>query len=257
MANERSIASEYSPRGSWRHYLLGLIVLGSLALILSLDPIAQPIEYHNFADRRSVFGIPNFLNVSSNLPFLLVGAVGLIFYFRGGIGHSRIAWMTFFTGVALVSLGSAYYHWAPTNETLVWDRLPMTIGFMGLFVALVAEYIHPRLAKILLVPAAMLGLLSVVYWYWSGDLRPYAWVQLLPLLTIPVLMVVFKPGYSHQWLLLAGFGLYMLAKVAEMYDRDVFAATGSIVSGHSLKHLLAASAVFAMYRMVVTRPALD
>jgi len=226
-------------------------------MLMSLDPVGQPLEYHRFADQRSVLGIPNFLDISSNLPFLVVGILGVLFCFRNQIEDSQAAWVTFFAGIAFVSLGSAYYHWAPTNKTLVWDRLPMTIGFMGLFAALIGEYVHPRLGKILLGPAVLVGILSVLYWYGFDDLRFYAWVQLLPLLTIPVLMVLYRPRYSHQWLLLAGFGLYALAKLAELYDREVFASTGSLVSGHSLKHVLAALGVFAVYWMIAKRRACD
>lgn len=257
MTNPRFMVSAFRSRIAWRHYLLATIGLGSLALMTSLAPIGQPTEYHSFVDQRSLYGIPNFLDVASNLPFLLAGTVGVIFSFRNHVGDARNAWLTLFIGITFVSLGSAYYHWTPTNTTLVWDRLPMTIAFMGLFAALVGEYVNPRLGKVLLFPAVLAGLFSVLYWDWSDDLRLYAWVQLLPLLTIPVLMLLYRPRYSHQWLLLAGFSLYALAKVAELLDREVFALTGSLVSGHSVKHLLAALGVFAVYWMVRSRHEFD
>lgn len=258
-----STGSLLPPGRAWRHYLLGLIGLGSLAFMVSLAPFGQPTGYHSFVDQRSFFGIPNAPDVISNLPFLLVGIAGFRLYLKNRTGDARktpdtqAAWLTLFAGVALVSVGSSYYHWAPTDESLVWDRLPMTIGFMGLFAALIGEYVHPRLGKILLGPAVLVGILSVLYWYGFDDLRFYAWVQLLPLLTIPVLMALYRPRYSHQWLLLAGFGLYALAKLAELYDREVFASTGSLVSGHSLKHVLAALGVFAVYWMIAKRRACD
>jgi len=134
-----------------------------------MQPFGQNPDYHDFADRRAFFGIPNFFDVMSNIPFLLVGMAGMSFCFGNRLVSFRPAWLTFFAGVAIVSVGSGYYHWNPTNETLVWDRLPMTIGFMGLFVAVLAEYVSARLGRFLLVPALLMGLSSVFYWHWFDD----------------------------------------------------------------------------------------
>jgi hypothetical protein len=203
------------------------------------------------------FNIPNFFDVFSNLPFILVGIAGARFCLRNHLGGIRVAWFALFTGVALVSIGSAYYHWEPNNETLVWDRLPMTIGFMGLFVALLSEYVSVRLCKRLLIPALFLGFSSVIYWHWFDDLRFYAWIQMIPLLTIPVVAVLYRSRYSGQWLLLGALGCYVLAKISEIYDREVFILTQNLLSGHSLKHLLAALGAFAILWMVTKRRVLD
>src|SRR5947208_12145118 len=150
-------------RVHWRHFLVMAIVAGSLALMLSQQPFWQDPTYHDFADRRTFFGIPNFFDVTSNLAFLLVGIAGLRTCLRNGFDRSRYAWIALFAGVTLVSVGSAYYHWDPSNQTLLWDRLPITIGFMGLFAALLGEYIGERLGMLLLVPALILCFASVVY----------------------------------------------------------------------------------------------
>lgn len=161
--------------------------------------------------------------------------------------------MTCFIGVALVSLGSGYYHLAPDNGTLVWDRLPMSIGFMALSVAVLANYVNPRLEKILLAPATILGLGSVIYWHYTDDLRLYVLVQFLPLLMIPPVMLLFGATHKDRGYLLSALALYMVSKLAEHYDRAAFEGTGEIVSGHSLKHLLAALALFAVYWMLRRR----
>ena len=150
-----------------------------------LAPIAQDPAYHDFADRRGLLGIPGFLNIATNLAFLAVGVAGMFLCaVRKNLG-ARQAWLACFTGVTLVFFGSTYYHLAPDNGTLVWDRLPMSIGFMALSVAVLGDYINPRLEKTLLAPAIVLGLASVIWWHYTGDLRPYVLVQFLPLLLLP------------------------------------------------------------------------
>ena len=143
---------------TWRHLVLMALVLTSALGMASLDPIAQNLAYHSFADTRPLLGIPNFGDVASNLPFLLVGVLGLRLCLRMKSDAVRQAWIALFGGITLVSIGSSYYHWDPTNDTLVWDRLPMTIAFMGLFVALLSENVDRRLARVLLVPALAFGL---------------------------------------------------------------------------------------------------
>lgn len=246
-----------APGIGWRQVLLLVIVLGSLGLMLSLQPFGQDPNYHRFADGRAFFGVPNFFDVMSNIPFLLVGLAGMRFCAGTRSMSLRAAWLAFFAGVAIVSAGSAYYHWNPDNDTLVWDRLPMTIGFMGLFVALLAEYVSVRLGGFLLVPAMLAGLSSVLYWHWFDDLRFYFWVQLLPLLMVPAVMLLFRPMYSRQWLLLLALAFYVLAKISETYDAEVFAFNQNLFSGHSLKHLLAACGCCSILVMLKTRKPLD
>ena len=155
--------------------------------------------------------------------------------------------------MALVFFGSAYYHLAPDNGTLVWDRLPMSIGFMALSVAVLADHIDPRLEKILLVPAIVLGLASVIWWRYTDDLRPYVLVQFLPLLMLPVLLFLFRGARQDRSFLLAALLIYALSKLAEHFDRALFELTGEIVSGHSLKHLLSATALLVIYVMLRRR----
>jgi len=219
-----------------------------------LPPITQDPAYHDFADHRGWLGIPNFLNVATNLAFLVVGFAGMALCARrqSGMG-ARWAWLACFTGVALVCFGSGYYHMSPDNDTLVWDRLPMSVGFMALSVAVVAEHVNLRLEKYLLVPAIVVGIASVIYWHYTNDLRPYALVQFLPLLLLPVILLLFKDRYTHRGFLVLALVIYIASKFAEYYDRGVFALTGHIVSGHSLKHLLAALAMLAVYRMLRRR----
>lgn len=238
---------------NWRHLLMAVIVVGSLALTFSFQPFGQNPEYHNFADRRAFFGIPNFFDVASNLAFLVVGIIGLKVCLENDLGNLRAAWIILFAGVGLVGIGSAYYHWNPNNQTLVWDRLPMTIGFMGLFSALLGEYVGERFGKFLLFPAMLVGFSSVIYWHLFDDLRFYIWIQVIPLLTIPVVMILYRARYSHQGLLLAALGLYALAKVSELGDKAIFGLSQNLLSGHTIKHLLSALGCLAILLMLQKR----
>ena len=246
-----------------------IALLGSAAVaivaVLVAGPIPQDPAYHRFADTRSWLGIPNALNVLSNVAFAIVGAAGLSLVLDGSggtkDGSARRSWQVLFLAVLLTSFGSAWYHVAPSNESLVWDRLPMAIGFMGLLAAIIAERVDARLGARLLWPLVLLGVAGVVAWILSerrgaGDLRPYILVQYWPLLAIPLLLVVCpRPDGSTQAFLVA-LGFYVLAKVAEVADEPIF-RLGHVVSGHTLKHLLAAAGIGAFVWLQARRRVLQ
>jgi hypothetical protein len=154
-----------------------------------------------------------------------------------------------FAGIALVSLGSAWYHLVPDNETLVWDRLPMTVGFMGLLCAVLAIPFGERAASLLLWPAVAAGIASVVAWHLTGDLRPYVWVQFTPLVLIAATLALCPLPRPHRAALLAALGLYLLAKGVERADRQILDVTAGLVGGHALKHLIAGAACAALVRL--------
>lgn len=228
---------------------LAAIPVAAAAVFLSVSPIAQRIEYHLFADIRAFCGVPNFGDVSTNFTFLLAGGLGLWEVLRRPPDAARTAWVVMFTGVALVSVGSAYYHWAPSNETLVWDRLPMTIGFTALAVAVLSEFVSPRLERYLLWPAVLIGGSSVFYWEAVDDLRFYYWVQAVCITSVLAAIAIFgkrRPDGRAPYIFIAAL-LYGLAIVFEQADRAVFDLLGGAISGHSIKHMVAASAIFVFY----------
>lgn len=242
--------TQFRRRVTW----LVVIVLAPLAYLLLLHaPIPQAKGYHFFADVRTCLGIRNFGNVASNVAFLLIGLIGCAWCYRHLQTGARLSWMVFFAGVALVFVGSGYYHETPNDDTLVWDRLPMTLAFMGLFAALMSEHLGARFERPVLIPALVLGVASVFWWRHTDDLRVYIWVQLAPLLAIPFLLAMFRGSHSHRIYLLYGLVFYALAKVAELYDRETFDLTVNIISGHSLKHLLAAMAPLFLLLMLRRR----
>jgi hypothetical protein len=235
------------------NYLLVAIVLGSLIGIMLQAPIKQDLAYHQFADARAIFGISNFYNVLSNLPFLFVGLAGAVVCYRKPLLNFRLAWLSFFIGVSLVCFGSAYYHLDPNNQSLVWDRLPMTIGFMGLFAALLGEFVNAAFVKYGLIPMILLGLISVLVWHWFDDLRLYVWVQFMPLLVIPMLFVLYRKKYSHSHYLLIALFFYVLAKLFEAFDMEIYTIFQNEMSGHAIKHVFAAIGSAVVLQMLRIR----
>src|SRR5262252_6718389 len=189
----------------------GLMVI-SLGGLLLLPPIAQDQSYHEFADQRTIFGIPNFWNVVSNLPFLAVGAAGL----RRFRGDSATA--VFFLGVFLTGIGSSYYHWHPSDDTLFWDRLPMTVSFASILALVVEERVNARVGATLLWPALAVGLFSLLYWRWTDDLRLYFWVQFFPGLAVVLLFLLHPPKFTGTYWWVGAGAFYALAKVFEFTD---------------------------------------
>lgn len=256
--------------GRLRHDWRGGLLFGSLAACavaaVLIPAMPQPLSYHAFADCRAFASIPNFLNVVSNLPFLVGGALGLALLLRGGGAFAdlrdTLPYLVFFCGALLTSLGSAWYHLAPDNPRLVWDRLPMTLGFAGLVSAAICERADARVGRMMLWPLLAAGAFTVLYWYATeklgrGNVIPYGLFQGWSVLAIVLLLLLFPARrYTQGHLLLWAAAWYALAKVFEATDLAVFRLTHGALSGHTIKHLLAATAVFAILRGLRLRRAL-
>jgi hypothetical protein len=238
---------------SRREWTLLFALFAPLLLVFAVGPLAQDPGYHAFADRRTLLGIPNFVNVASNVFFLLVGLTGVAVVLRQPRAGATASWLVVFAGTALVSAGSSYYHASPHDGTLVWDRLPMTLAFMGLLVALLAEHLSAALERKLLAPAVIAGIFSVLWWHFTGDLRLYVWVQAAPVLAGVVLLAAYPSRYPHRACLIYAFVFYALAKAAEFSDAAIYDLTGEWLSGHSLKHVLASFAPLFMALMLARR----
>ena len=250
-----------------RILLIAAITVVAAITVALLPRVAQPLDYHNFADQRTFLSVPNFLNVISNAPFLLAGTWGLMLVLRpmraGGRPFlnsvERWPYLILSVGVALTCFGSAYYHLAPNNSSLVWDRLPMTLGFMSLLSAMLMERINLRAGSLALAPLLLLGITSVAYWYVSelhgaGDLRLYLMVQFYTLALILLLLWLFPARYTRGGDVVMAMEFYVLAKILEMTDKQIF-NFGHIISGHTLKHLAAALGVYWIFRMLNRRSA--
>ena len=290
----------------WRLWVLLGAVLAAVLLVFRMPAIPQSEAYHTFSDNRTLLGIPNCLDVVSNVFFLLVGVLGMRFVWRdkskqraqkgsilGGRSFSsdsshspssgvltpeapvstffasckagarfldsreRWPYFVFFLAVTLTAFGSVNYHLHPSDQTLVGDRLPMALGFMSLVAAAVADRISVTAGVRLLAPLLLTGVGSVFYWQFTqarghGDLRPYALAQFGALFVLLLIVVLFPPRYTRGMDFGVALGIYGVAKLLEVANNFVF-ALGHIVSGHTLKHVVAAASAYWLLRMLRLR----
>jgi hypothetical protein len=231
------------------------LLLVSIVALSFAGPHAQDPTYHDYGDQRFIMGIPYFWNVVSNLPMFFIGAYGLwqcfINWSRRPAGVARLIPLVLSLGIFITSFGSAYYHWAPSNDTLLWDRLPMTLMFMSLFSLLIYDFMGPRAGTVAFWLAVPIGIASVLYWHFTeaaghGDLRPYGLVQFFPMLVAPVLVFASGKKVAYGRYLLYIIGWYVAAKIFEHNDKAIYDMVG-FWSGHTFKHFLGAiGLVYAM-----------
>lgn len=233
----------------------GLMFFSLLIIFICIPKTAQWIGYHQFADVRTIWGIPNFWNVVSNIPFFVVGLLGCCLLRKKWNNkqieiRQAIVFFIFFMGVFLTGIGSFYYHLTPNNTTLVWDRIPMTMVFMSLLSFTVMEKINLKWGFRLLIPLILFGFFSVFYWHQTelqnqGDLRLYGVVQFYSILMIIFILCFFHSTYPAFKNYFAMFVLYALAKCFEYFDHEIYNLNG-MISGHTLKHLCAAISTYFM-----------
>jgi len=229
---------------------LGVAVV-FIAGVVAFAPATQDPRYHDFADRFAWLGVPNGKNVLSNVPFVILGVWGMA---RARRTPAADAWVRgpmviLFATIALVGFSSGYYHLQPSDARLVWDRLPIAMTFLALLAIVIGLWTSPRAGRRLLVPFMVFGAGSVAVWARTGELRPYIVAQFLPMLMIPLIVGLVPVRRAARRDLAAGLGLYVLAKLFELEDARIY-ELGGVVSGHTLKHLAAATAVSFIARML-------
>lgn len=243
-----------------------VLIFITTALIVTtyfLPNMPQDMQYHNFADSRAFLLIPNFTNVLSNIFFVLVGVYGLRLssnpkYFVDDL--EKYPFIVLFAGLVFTGFGSAYYHWNPNNLTLFWDRASMTIVASGFTAVFLGDRISPKFGLFLLWPLVVVGIASVVYWELSevthhGDLRFYYFVSYYPIILLPFFLLFYPSRYTGNYYLIEAVLLYALAKITETFDKQIFTFTHNTISGHTIKHLLAAAAIYAFARYLKYRKA--
>lgn len=238
-----------------------LVTLSVVLAMLLYGPIAQPPHYHDFADKRSAFGLPNAADVLSNAGFFLVGLWGLLRLWqarrRPVLATGWPGYCLFLVALMLTAVGSGYYHLAPDDARLVWDRLPIALTGAGLLAAVRAES-RPRANNAIAITLLMLAaVLSVLWWHLTaqngnGELRPYLLMQIMPLLLIPLWQGIYDAARADR--IAFGFAilLYVAARAAELCDHQLLALIGW-ASGHTIKHLLATAAAAVLTGQLVRR----
>lgn len=239
----------------WLIHLPPIVTLTMAAALVAHGPIAQFAHYHEFADQSVWMGVPHAGDVLSNLAFAAVAVWGLL-----RVRPLRIGYLLFLGALLLTAFGSALYHLAPDDAALVWDRLPIALACAGLLAAVRAECVSALHEKRDVVLLGMFALFSVGWWQFTamfreGDLRPYLLLQMLPLVLVPLWQWIYRAPHRDRIAFASALALYAVAKVAELYDHQLLAALGA-VSGHTMKHLLAAgAAVIIVARLIECRHA--
>jgi hypothetical protein len=246
-----------------RNVVVAAFTVVCVLAALFWPPMPQPLDYHAFVDRRAFFGVANFLDVASNIGFVVPGLIGLVVTLHPRTAFSqpveRLPYVIFFLGMLLTSFGSSYYHLAPDNERLFWDRLPMTIAFMSLIAAQLAERISVRVGIAALAPMLIVGAASVFYWRATerageGNVIPYGILQGYSVLILLLIAVLLPSRYTRARDIYWVFAWYVIAKVLETLDRSIF-MLGNLASGHTLKHLAAGAAGMVVCWMLLRRTA--
>jgi hypothetical protein len=231
------------PPRALRLAMLAAVAAAAVLAVFFRPPIFQDRTYFGHADQRTLLGLPNALNVLSNLPFACAAWFGLRRVRMLG-GPQRTAARIAFLAVGAVTIGSGFYHLDPRSTGLLVDRLPISLAFAALFAWILGDRLGASWTSWTLVPLLALSLLTLWIWYGGGeldgDLRPYGLVQAIPLACLPFLLVLF-PGELDERRLALALLFYLAAKGCELLDGEIY-ALGRIVSGHTLKHLLAAAA---------------
>ena len=242
--------------------LTATIVTLVAALGLALyGPIFQPAHYHELADSVTWLGVANAANVLSNIGFAAVGLWGL-WRLAPAPDDPAIAsgWpdhMLFLIGLVHVAFGSSFYHLAPDDHRILWDRLPIALASAGLLAGTRTEIRGGD--GVLWAGALALAAIASVVWsagfVSGGDLRPYLLLQILALVLLPLWQAIHRSPRRDRLAVGAAIALYVLARLAEVYDHQVFVLLGSVpgLSGHTLKHLLATAAAGALTWRLVAR----
>ena len=163
----------------------------------------------------------------------------------------------FLLGLSLTAFGSGFYHLAPDNARLIWDRLPIALACAGLLVGVRGDMRPGSKTDVEAIVLGFSAVASVAWWAYTdrsgeGDLRPYLLLQGLPLVLIPLWQAIHRAPRADRIAFAAAMVLYVLAKVAEVLDHEI-ANTFGFVSGHTLKHLIATMATAAVVWGVTRR----
>ena len=239
-------------RQTWGLIAIAIVLFAVVRFVFG--SLSQDPSYHLFADVRALGPIPRAGDVLSNLAILVAGLAGIALRRRVQIDSGdRAAYALLVAGMLLTAAGSAYYHWEPSDARLIWDRLPMTFVLAAIVALVLADRVDPAFARVAWWPFALLGVASLVWWSWSGDLTLYLVMRVGAGLLIICLCLLRDGRHSHIGWLVAALGLDIAMTVTERLDQEIFAATNGLVSGHNIKHLLAGALLGCLLMWLLQR----
>jgi 1-acyl-sn-glycerol-3-phosphate acyltransferase len=238
------------PNISNREKLLFAFFICISAIAVFSPSVAELDGYIHFADQREALGLPRAMDVLSNLPFLLVGLYGLSVVARTTNPIKPFA-VAFFVGLVVTSMGSAWFHLHPLEHgRLAIDRLGMLVAFCGLIGLATALKVSLRAGYFVSIFVAVAGLVSVHISNSTGNALPWAIVQFgglaLVLWFASIKNTKNQPVLNLWWVVV----VYAAAKALEMADQPVFDWTRQVISGHSLKHIVASLAAWPVIAML-------
>jgi hypothetical protein len=249
------------PAKPYIKYAPMIITVGITVILAVHGRIAQPLHYNEFADASAAFGIHHAADVFSNAGFALVAIWGwMTLRPRRTSDPLRAGWpgyRLFLIGLFLTAFGSGFYHLAPDNARLIWDRLPIALACAGLLVGVRGDTQPGLKTELEAIILGFFAVASVAWWVYTDrsgadDLRPYLLLQGLPLVLIPLWQAIYRAPRADRIAFAAAMGLYVLAKLAEVLDHEIANMFG-FVSGHTLKHLIATMATAAVVWGVTRR----
>lgn len=226
---------------------LALLAAGAALLLLAwMGPVVgEPAGYQQFADQRTLAGLPMAMDVLSNIGFAAMGLWGCIALWNAlpvlrNVERAMAA--MFCSGLLLTAAGSAWFHLAPDDAGLVIDRCGMAVAFAGLLGLAAAARVSERAGAWLGLAFLLLGPVAARAALVTGNVLPWAVLQFGGVALV-LAMALRRPGFGElpiRWslLLLA----YAVAKLLELNDASLFELTRQTLSGHTLKHMAAALA---------------
>lgn len=233
-----------------------LFLVSFIAQLLGVLTKLSPTE-NLFADLRTLCGIHNIGDVLSNLSFMVVGFYAIAHLIKNDSRDINM-WLIALGSLA-VGLGSAYYHANPSNNRLLWDRLPMSIVFSGIFMYSVnaLDLIKKVNYKVASLAYLLFSVSTVLIWYVGFKthinlIAPYVFLQfggMVLIITLSV-MALFEKKIQLAKTLFAIIFCYAIAKVFEHFDFQIFTMLNHLISGHSIKHLVSALAIFIWFKML-------
>ena len=253
-ASHRWLGHQVDTTGTSRPAELALLLaVAALAALAALLPATGlPAGYHDFADQRTLLGLPHALDVLSNLPFAVMGAWGLWWLRRVpldrlGTAQRGLA-VLFFVGLMATAFCSSSYHLDPHDAGLCIDRVGMSLAFAGLLGLAAADRIGTRAGVALAALVAVAAPATALVAWLGGNMTPWAVLQGGGLVLLAALALRRPQPRALGFSIIGVIAFYAVAKALELADAPVFALTQQLISGHSAKHLVAALAGWPVVR---------